>query len=254
MVVISDLLRGEIAVVTGAAQGNGRAIALGLARFGAKLAVADINEEGVTRTAEEGDALGASVHAGAVDVSDRASCLQFADAVEMRLGPASVLVNNAGIIRRAAFDSESFDADWATTFRVNVHGCANMVTAFLPQLRRTQGRIVNLGSIMSFVAARNTAAYAASKGAVLQLTKALAAELAPDGIRVNGIAPGVIATPMTEATRADPDALARFMNHTPLGRVGDPDELVGPVVFLASRLSSYVTGVMLPVDGGYLAV
>ena len=107
---------------------------------------------------------------------------------------------------------------------------------------------------MSFVGASKNVSYAASKGAVLQLTKALAAELAPDGIRVNGIAPGVISTPMTEVTRSTPESLARFMNHTPLGRVGEPDELIGPVLFLASKMSSYVTGVMLPIDGGYLAV
>jgi NAD(P)-dependent dehydrogenase (short-subunit alcohol dehydrogenase family) len=256
------LLQGEVAVVTGAAQGNGRAIALGLARAGATVAVADLNAAGASRTATEIDALcaadgrsgGAASFATELDVADREACRRFADAVQARLGPAAVLVNNAGIIRRTAFDAEPFREDWAATFRVNVDGCANMVDAFLPQLRRTGGRIVNLGSILSFVAARNSASYAASKGAVLQLTKALAAELAADGIRVNGIAPGVIATPMTEATRADPAALARFMNHTPMGRVGEPDELVGPVLFLASRLSSYVTGVMLPVDGGYLAV
>ena len=88
---------------------------------------------------------------------------------------------------------------------------------------------------------------------MLQLTKALACDLAADGVRVNGIAPGVIVTPMTEGTRANPDAMARFMGHTPMGRVGKPEELVGPVLFLASNLSSYVTGTMLPVDGGYLA-
>jgi NAD(P)-dependent dehydrogenase (short-subunit alcohol dehydrogenase family) len=96
-------------------------------------------------------------------------------------------------------------------------------------------------------------AYAASKGAILQMTKALAHDLAPQGIRVNAIAPGVIETPMTVATRNDPEAIGRFMAHTPLKRPGKPDELVGPVLFLASHMSSYVTGILLPVDGGYLA-
>jgi NAD(P)-dependent dehydrogenase (short-subunit alcohol dehydrogenase family) len=165
-----------------------------------------------------------------------------------------VLVNNAGVIRRTPFDAPGYRADWDLTLRVNVGGAVNMVSAFLPQLRATKGRVINLGSIMSFVSSRNNSSYAASKGAVLQLTKSLAAELAGDGIRVNGIAPGVISTPMTEATRRDPQAIERFLGHTPLGRVGEPEELVGPVLFLASRLSTYVTGVMLPVDGGYLAV
>ncbi|MCW5192350.1 SDR family NAD(P)-dependent oxidoreductase, partial [Burkholderia cenocepacia] len=134
----------------------------------------------------------------------------------------------------------------------NLNGTANMTIALLPQLRRTKGRVVNVGSIASFVAYRNSASYAATKGAAIQLTKALAADLAADGVRVNGIAPGVIATPMTEGTRANPEVMARFLNHTPMGRVGEPEELVGPTLFLASRMSSYVTGVMLPVEGGYL--
>jgi len=136
---------------------------------------------------------------------------------------------------------------------VNSDGPMFLVRAFLDQLRQTKGRIVNLGSIMSVSAGPSLVAYAASKGAVLQMTMALAHDLAPDGIRVNAIAPGVIDTPMTEATRNNPDAIGRFMAHTPLQRTGKPEELVGPILFLASTMSSYVTGVLLPVDGGYLA-
>jgi NAD(P)-dependent dehydrogenase (short-subunit alcohol dehydrogenase family) len=150
-------------------------------------------------------------------------------------------------------DDARFDEDWTDIFRVNVDGVRNMVRAFLPQLRETRGRIVDLGSIMSVSAGPGLGAYAASKGAVLQLTRALAHDLAPDGIRVNAIAPGVIATPMTKVTRETPEAIGRFMAHTPLRRVGEPEELVGPVLFLASDLSTYVTGALLPVDGGYLA-
>jgi NAD(P)-dependent dehydrogenase (short-subunit alcohol dehydrogenase family) len=106
---------------------------------------------------------------------------------------------------------------------------------------------------MSVTAGPGLAAYAASKGAVLQLTRAMAHDLAPFGIRVNAIAPGVIETPMTEATRANPDAIGRFMAHTPMRRVGRPEELAGPVLFLASDAASYVTGALLPVDGGYLS-
>src|SRR5690606_35599536 len=160
--------------------------------------------------------------------------------------------NNAGIIRRTMLDDETFDDDWAAVFRVNVDGVKTMVRALLPQLRSTGGRIVNLGSIMSVSAGKGIAAYAASKGAILQLTRALANDLAADGVRVNAIAPGVIATPMTVVTRENPDAIGRFMAHTPMGRVGEPGELVGPVLFLASDMSTYVTGVLLPVDGGYL--
>ena len=111
---------------------------------------------------------------------------------------------------------------------------------------------MNVGSIMSVISASGVSAYSSSKGAVAQLTKALANELAPRGIRVNAILPGVIETPMTEVTRNNPDAIAKFITHTPMGRVGRPDELIGPVLFLTSDAASYVTGALLPVDGGYL--
>jgi NAD(P)-dependent dehydrogenase (short-subunit alcohol dehydrogenase family) len=126
------------------------------------------------------------------------------------------------------------------------------VRAFLDQLRQTKGRIVNLASVMAVTAGPGLVAYAASKGAVLQVTKALVHDLSPDGIRVNAIAPGVIETAMNADTRGNPDALQRFMQHTPMRRTGKTDELIGPVLFLASHMSSYVTGAMLPVDGGYL--
>ena len=128
-----------------------------------------------------------------------------------------------------------------------------MVRAFRAQLESTGGSIVNLASIMSVSAGPGLPAYIASKGAVAQLTKALAHELAPRGVRVNALAPGVIDTPMTEVTRGNEAAIGKFMMHTPLGRVGQPEEVVGPALFLASGMSSYITGVVLPVDGGYLA-
>ncbi|MBP7064303.1 SDR family oxidoreductase [Ferrovibrio sp.] len=249
----TDLLKGDVAIITGAAQGNGRAIALGLAAAGAAVALGDVNAAGAAAVAEEIRGQGGQAFAAGLDVSDIGQCAAFVAASTAALGPASILVNNAGIIRRVTLDAASYDADWDDTLRVNLTGSKNMLRAALPQLRQTRGRVVNLGSIMSFVSAPRNSAYSASKGAIRQFTKALAIELAADGIRVNAIAPGVIATPMTEATRSDEAAISRFMQHTPMGRVGQPDELVGPVLFLVSRLSSYVTGTMLPVDGGYLA-
>ena len=246
-------IEGSIAVVTGAAQGNGLAIARGLAKAGARIAMCDINETAVNEAAASIRAEGATVFSAAIDVSEKADVARFADSVADELGPAAILVNNAGIIRRTPIDGVDFDADWDATFRVNVDGIRNMVRAFLPQLSETSGRIINLGSIMSVSAGPALGAYAASKGAVLQFTKALAHDLAPRGIRVNAIAPGVISTPMTKVTRESPEAIGRVLSHTPMGRVGEPEELVGPVLFLASNLSSYVTGALLPVDGGYLA-
>jgi NAD(P)-dependent dehydrogenase (short-subunit alcohol dehydrogenase family) len=248
-----DGIKGVVAVVTGAAQGNGRAIAEGLARAGAKVALCDLQRAEVDAFATALRAEGLAAEGFAVDVSDPASVIQLAHDVLARLGDTEILINNAGIIRRTPFSSDTFDADWTAVMSVNASGPMLMVRAFLDPLRRTKGRIVNLGSIMSVLGGPGLVAYAASKGAVLQLTKALAHDLSPDGIRVNAIAPGVIETPMTLATRNDPEAIGRFMMHTPMKRPGQPEELVGPVLFLASHMSTYVTGALLPVDGGYLA-
>lgn len=246
-------IEGRVAVVTGAGQGNGLAIARGLANAGARIAICDIDGAAVEDAATSIRSSGGTVVCARVDVCDKEAVAGFAAMIEQELGAAAILVNNAGIIRRTPIDDSGFDADWDAIFRVNVDGIRNMVRAFLPQLTATRGSIVNLGSIMSVSAGQALSAYAASKGAVLQFTKALAHDLAPRGIRVNAIAPGVIATPMTKVTRENPEAIGRFLAHTPLGRVGEPEELVGPVLFLSSNLSSYVTGALLPVDGGYLA-
>jgi NAD(P)-dependent dehydrogenase (short-subunit alcohol dehydrogenase family) len=249
---VSGLLQDQVAVVTGGARGNGERLAHGLARAGAALAVLDVDGAGARVVADSLGAAGARAAAWTVDVTDSTACAQVAAEVRERLGPTSVLVNNAGILRRVPTGDPDLVASVEQHLRVNVLGTAVMVQAFLPQLRETRGRVINLGSIASFLATPGGAGYGASKGALLQLTKVLAMELAPEGIRVNAIAPGVMVTPMTEEVRRDPDKSAAFLAHTPMGRFGDPDELVGPVVFLASSMSSYVTGVTLPVDGGYL--
>jgi NAD(P)-dependent dehydrogenase (short-subunit alcohol dehydrogenase family) len=248
-----ELIRDAVAVVTGAAQGNGKAIAQGLARHGAKVAVCDINISAALEVASEIASEGAVAKAFKVDVTEPDSVSELARVVERELGKASILINNAGIIRRTPVSSETFVQDWRSVMAVNADGPMLMVRAFLPQLAATGGRIVNLASIMAVTAAPGLSGYASSKGALLQMTKALAHDLAPLGIRINAIAPGVIETPMTEATRDNPDSISKFMAHTPMKRVGQPEELVGPVIFLVSGMSSYVTGALLPVDGGYLA-
>lgn len=247
-------VEGVVAVVTGAAQGNGEAIARGLAAAGARVALCDVQEEAVGEVAAAIRRAGGEALSFACDVTGPQNCENVAAAALDGFGaPAGILVNNAGIVRRTAPDAGTFRDDWRAVIDVNATGSMNMILALLPQLRRTGGRIVNLASIMSVTAGPGLAAYAASKGAVLQMTRALANDLAGDGIRVNALAPGVIETPMTVDTRANPDAIGRFMAHTPMRRPGKPEELVGPVLFLASHMSSYVTGSLLPVDGGYLA-
>ena len=243
----------QTSVVTGAAQGNGRAIAIGLAAAGARVACCDINTEALAETVDFITRAGGTAIAVRLDISDEAACANAARQVKAELGDAAILVNNAGIIRRTPPDAESFPDDWSAIMSVNATGTIQMIRAFLPQLRANRGRIVNIASIMSVAAGPGQTAYAASKGAVLQMTKALAHDLADDGIRVNAIAPGVIETPMTVVTRANPESIGRFMAHTPMKRPGKPEELVGPVLFLASDASSYVTGALLQVDGGYLA-
>ena len=247
-----ESIKNSVAIVTGAAQGNGKAIAYGLAQNGAHVALCDIQFDLAREVATDMERQGLMAQAYKVDVSNSSSCVALANAVSNDLGAISILVNNAGIIRRTIPDNPDFEEDWSEVLRVNVDGSMFMIRAFLEQLRKTRGNIINLASIMSVSAGPGLAAYAASKGAVLQMTKALAHDLAKDGIRVNAIAPGVIDTPMTEVTRNNPDAIGRFLAHTPMGRTGKPEELVGPVLFLASNMSSYVTGILLPVDGGYL--
>lgn len=248
-----DGIKGVVAVVTGAAQGNGRAIAGGLARAGAKVALCDLQKSQVHEVAAALRAEGLVAEGFAVDVTDPASIERLAQDVQSSLGETEILVNNAGIIRRTPFGSPEFEAGWTAMMAVNANGAMLVTRAFLEPLRRTKGRIVNIASIMSVLGGPAVVAYAASKGAVLQMTKALAHDLAGDGIRVNALAPGVIDTPMTAVTRDNPEAIGRFLMHTPMKRTGNPEELIGPVLFLASHMSTYVTGALLPVDGGYLA-
>ncbi|MBR0896451.1 glucose 1-dehydrogenase [Bradyrhizobium tropiciagri] len=249
-----SLLAGKRALVTGAAHGNGRAIALGLAAHGADVVVSDIDLTGAEQTSAEIRERGRAAWSFALDVTDAEACAALARNVAREIGPIAILVNNAGIIIREGITSPRAHDNWRRVLDVNLTGTFNVTHAFLPALRETRGAIINIGSIASFLGVADTLGYAPSKGGVKLLTQALARELAADGIRVNAIAPGVIETAMTEATRSDPTRLAGFLGRTPLGRVGQPEELVGPVVFLASELASYVNGVTMPVDGGFLAV
>src|SRR6201991_2788520 len=253
------LLASHIAVVTGAGSGIGRAIAQGYAREGARIVALDVNAESAAETAKLVGNAGGTVDSFALDVTDRAACAAVAKKIADTIGKVSILVNNAGIARRNGMlgAAEAVIKDWEDIIAINLTGVFNVTHAFLEPLRASKGRIVNIGSIQSFVHGRppSSPAYTASKHGVLGLTKALAAELGKEGVRVNAIGPGFIATPLNASARANnPDLVKTFMDHTPLGRAGTADDIVGPAIFLASDLSAYVSGSIVMVDGGYRAV
>jgi len=253
------LLKDQLAVVTGAASGIGQAIAAGFAREGARVVLLDINENGAAETARQIRDAGGVASSFALDVTSREDCNAVAKKIGTELGQVSILVNNAGINRRNAFAAEA-DAvikDWQDIIAINLNGVFNVTHAFLEPLRASRGSIVNIGSIQSFVHVRtpNSPAYTTSKHGVLGFTRALAAELGKDGVRVNAIGPGLIETPLNANVRAtNPQLVQIFLDHTPLGRAGQPEDIVGPAIFLASDLSSYVTGSIVMADGGYRVI
>ena len=247
---MTGILDGKLALVTGAGSGIGEGIAKAMAAAGARVIVADVNLAGAQRVAQE---IGGGAQAESLDVTDRAAVDALAAKIQAAHGPISVLVNNAGIIRRATVDDVDTRAHWDATMAVNLDGPYVVTTAFLDQLKATKGSVINIGSIQSFIALPNSAAYTASKGAVRALTKALAIELSPVGVRVNAIGPGLIATPLNATARENPDYMKNFAHRIPLGRLGQPDDIAQPAVFLASDMARYITGVTLPVDGGFLA-
>ena len=252
LTVPKGLLGGHVAVVTGGGSGIGRGAALAMAEAGARIAVVDRNEEGARETASR---IGNVASAYRTDVTDAGACRDLAGRVAADFGPASILFNNAGVVRRAKIDSPTAAEDWRDTIDVNVNSLFHVTRAFLDQLKETRGRIVSTGSLQSFVHTPNSVVYSTSKGAVKNFTTGLAAELAPHGIRVNAVAPGLIFTPLNEeGIQKNPELLARFMQHIPMGRHGTPEDVAGAVLFLVSDLAGYVTGVTLAVDGGYLTV
>ena len=253
------LLEQRIAAVTEGVSGIGRAIALGYAGEGAHVAVLDVDGDAAAETVAAIAAAGGKAVSFVLDVTERDRCRAVAARIGAQVGQVSILVNNAGINRRNAFtaDPEAVIKDWQDIMGVNLDGVFNVTHAFLEQLRATRGRIVNIGSIQSFVHVRtpNSPAYTTSKHGVLGFTRALAAELGKDGVRVNAIGPGLIETPLNEKARADNPELVRiFLDHTPLGRTGKPEDIVGPAIFLASELSAYVTGSIIMADGGYRTI
>jgi len=250
-----DLFRldGQTALVTGGAGGLGAAMARGLAEAGAAVAVADFNA-GQAKVVADGIAKnGARALAVAVDVADRASVERMAEEAETRLGPIDVLVNCAGITHRSPA-ADFPEAEWHRVLAVNLTGVFwGCQVVGQRMLARRRGSIVNIASIAGQIGLTGTVAYAASKGGVVMLTRALAVEWAAQGVRVNAIAPSWFESNIGDLLHREPDYAERAMRRVPVGRMGKPDELIGAPLYLASAASTMVTGHVLAVDGGTLA-
>jgi meso-butanediol dehydrogenase / (S,S)-butanediol dehydrogenase / diacetyl reductase len=246
-------VEGRTAFVTGAGSGIGAAVARALAAAGARVALADVDAATCAAMAETITQAGGSAQAFTLDVTDAAAVRSVAAQVGQTWGDAAIVVNCAGVLVRKGMDDPEAEAIVQRVMAVNLHGAFAVVRAFLPALRRTRGCVVNVASGAAFSAQAGCVGYSASKGALHMLTRTLAVDLGADGVRVNAVAPGVIDTPMTTATRSDPARLAGFLRRTPAGRVGQPEEVAAAVLFLASPWASYVNGTTLPVDGGFLA-
>lgn len=248
-------LNGRVAVVTGGNRGIGRSIALGMARAGAAVAIAARDEAKNGQVLAELMAIGVPAMALSLDVTERETLAGAMSDIEDRLGGLDILVNNAGVADISGGVLHQSEAGWDMT--IATHLDATFLLSKLAarsMLTRKRGKIINLASMYSFFGAAALPSYSAAKGAIVQLTKSMAIELAAHNIQVNAIAPGWIATEMTAIAREDPDwegFTATLMARTPAGRWGEPDECAGAAVFLASAAADFVTGVTLPVDGGY---
>lgn len=241
-----------IALVTGAAQGIGYACAEAIAADGARVVLADVNQAGVEAAAAK---LGGDAVAMAVDMSEPVEILALFDRIEREVGPVSILVNNAGVAKPADFLETTLE-DFQAVLNLNLTGVfvATQRAAKTMVAKGLKGAVVNMSSINAQVAIPSIAAYCASKGGVMQLTKAAALALAPHGIRVNAVGPGSIDTAMMAGVNANPEAMTMVMSRTPLQRVGAPKEIGDIVAFLASEKASYITGETIYADGGRLGM
>jgi len=245
-------LSGKVAVVSGSGRGIGKAIALALAQAGADVAVFSRTEEQFRATAEEIEKLGRKSLGIRVDVSSAADVQNMVGAVLEELGGLDIMVNNAGLNPIYCRMERVEEDDYDLIMDVNVKGvylCSKYVIPVMKE--RERGCIINVASAAGLVALYKCAPYSASKGAVVQLTRTMAVELAPWGIRVNALCPGFATTDMTDELLEHPREGERILSRIPMGRVAEPEEMAPAVVFLASDAASYVTGAALCVDGGW---
>jgi NAD(P)-dependent dehydrogenase (short-subunit alcohol dehydrogenase family) len=247
-------LKDKVALVTGAGRGNGRVIALGLAREGARLVIADISGDNAERTAGEIRAAGGEAASVQVDVTKRAEVEAMVEAAYREFGKLDILVNNAGVLTRRPF-LELPEEEWDQVMAVNLKGVFLCSQAAARRMVDSGGGcIISISSVNAVSTTPFTVHYCASKAGVSNLTKGMALALAPRGIRVNAVAPSAILTDMSRGRLDTPEGQAAVLARTPLGRLETSEDLVGPVVFLASSDAEFVTGTTLVVDGGWLTM
>ncbi len=244
-------LHGKVALVTGSSQGLGKAMARALAQSGADVIINGRDPAKLAPVVAEISAFGVKATAIAADLGDRAAVARLIEQAIAWQGHLDILVNNAGIIKRTPAADHS-DADWDTVISVNLNGVFTACRAAgKHMLARGSGKIVNIASLLTFFGGITVPGYAASKGAVGQLTKALSNEWAGKGVNVNAIAPGYMRTDNTAALQADPVRSKEILSRIPANRWGEPGDLEGAVVFLASSASDYLSGHVMAVDGGW---
>jgi glucose 1-dehydrogenase len=246
-------LSGQVALVTGAASGNGRGIAERFAEEGCSVVIADVDEQGAQETAALVRNFGQEALVVKTDVSNAGDAERLVSEAENRFGGVDILINNAGVESLIPF-LELSEAEWDRIVDVNLKGaflCAKAAAQHMVKESRA-GKIINIASINSKIALKGQTHYASSKGGLIMLTKSMALDLAPHGIRVNAIGPGVIETKMTTQSLADPERRAMLLGKIPMGRVGQPRDIANASLFLVSDESSYITGTTLYVDGGWL--
>jgi 2-deoxy-D-gluconate 3-dehydrogenase len=252
MILNSFSLSGKNALVTGSQKGLGAAIAIALAQAGANVAVHGRSAD-PQKTAEAVRSSGVKAISLRGDVAEPKVCEEMVEKTLRDLGSIDIMVNNAGIIRRAPA-AEYSSKDWYDVIEINLNSMFRLCQAAgRHMLQQSSGKIINMASVLSFQGGVSVPAYAAAKGGVAQLTKALANEWACKGINVNAIAPGYMVTDNTAALRADESRNRQIMERIPAGRWGNADDLAGAAVFLASSASNYIHGHILVVDGGWMA-